>query len=76
MQFSFSASETDSKPTVSSDSTSTKANNLFGDNFVDKKQTDNILHRNVEENQDNSSLSFKPLQDSREYIGKSLCIYI
>ena len=77
MLFSFAASENDSEPSVSSDSTCTTANigTSFGDNFVDKKQTDKIIDYSVDEIQDNSSLSFEPLQDSREYISKSIGIY-
>lgn len=66
------ASETESEPSISNDVSDTKANrdNSFGDNFVDNKLPDNRLHGNVDENQDNSSLSFTHLQDSREYIDR------
>jgi len=64
------ASETDSDPSKSSDVTDTNTNidNSFGDNFVDKNLSDKSSHLKREEKEDNNSLSFEPLEDSRQYI--------
>jgi len=64
------ALETDSDPSKSNDVTDTNTNidNSFGDNFVDKNLSDKSSHLKREENEDNNSLSFEPLEDSRQYI--------
>jgi len=64
------ASETDSDPSKSCDVTDTNTNidNSFGDNFVDKNLSDKSSHLKREEKEDNNSLSFEPLEDSRQYI--------
>ena len=55
---------------MSSDETKTNIQNSFGDNFVDKNLTDKDLNSDVDGNVDESSSSFEPMNDSKEYIGK------
>ena len=67
------ASETNDETTTSIEETDTKIDTVtvFGDNFVDIDSSDKNANLSSIEKEDKLADSFEPLQDSKEYIGKT-----